>query len=232
MSSDIPRPTSTIGGIATGMADRFRPLLLSLKTPANPRVATSVTLCGVLLAAIVAASGSADAVASKPSGARSANAPAMLPAVGSGPAFCKQQTWPHIDPRCLNRPDPAAAVSVPASTKSVLPAEIKTGSGVEVAMPGPALPKSSSELPTAGALPPAPAGISSGLASPQAAPILDLPPPPGSVRLSDTAATANDQTNPVSQTRSFDSGAIPLSAQPHRSRHNYGARFDRHTGPF
>jgi hypothetical protein len=232
---DVPQSAGTrIGGMAADVAARLRPLGLSGHTAADPRVATSVTLCGAFLSVVLAASQPA-ATPSKAAAARSANAPVMLTAVGSGPAFCKQQTWPEIDPRCVKRAEPAEPVSVPAVTTNVVPSATETGIvAAGTAAPQP-LPKNSSESPPAAGF--LPAGIGSPASnrpiSPQAAPLPDLPPPPGSVRLSDAATRANDKASELPPSASsFETGLVPTSQRPHRFRPSYGGRFDRHTGPF
>jgi hypothetical protein len=208
---DIPQSTGTrIGGMAADVVARLRPLALSGHTAADPRVATSVTLCGAFLCVVLAASPPA-APPSKAAAARSANAPVTLTAIGSGPAFCKQQTWPEIDPRCVKRTEPAEPISVPAVTTNVGPSATETGLvAAGTAAPQPLLKSSSEPAPAAGFLP---AGIGSAGSnrpvSPQAAPLPDLPPPPGSVRLSDAATRANDKASELPPSASLRPDSFP-----------------------
>jgi hypothetical protein len=76
------------------------------------RASASVVLCGVTLIAGLAMLGS---VNNSP-GASKKSGPRLLTAVGTAPAFCKDndQTWPNIDPRCVKRVEPEAAAASPA----------------------------------------------------------------------------------------------------------------------
>ena len=229
-----------------GLVGRLRPYLRLPQTPVHPRVAASVTLGGAILATLclLAAPGPSGRVSSKPSAGRISSPAPMLTAVGSGPAFCKEQTWPNIDARCIKRAEPTQASEVSQKTTSVVPPETKTTAAAEVSQANQALLKNSSEpAPTVATM--VTSGIGSATASsiissdtaasqPTQAPATVLPVPPGSVRLSDVVVqqTANDKLSQVPQTPAFESGETP-SPRSHRSRHGFGVRlFNRHTGPF
>jgi hypothetical protein len=254
MPSDLSRLScARIAGIAAGIAGRLRPLMLSRqtppdllplrRTPAHPRVATSVALGGVLLAAILAPSGLTESLASKSGAGRIIDTPPMLTAVGSAPAFCKQQTWPNIDARCLKRTEPIQASDVSENRTSVIAPGIKTTADTEASAANQALPKSSSEPTTTVVAMPsgigsaATSGISNDTAAPAQStqiPVSGLPPPPGSARSFDGPgqAAASDTLGQLSQFPSVDSEDV-RPQRSRRSRHDYGDRFfDRHRRPF
>ena len=242
MASDRFRISGThIASLVT----RLRPYLRLPQTTAPPRVAASVTLGGVILAALLmATSGPSDRVSSKPGAGRISSRAPMFTAVGSGPALCKEQTWPNIDARCIKRAEPTQASEVSEKTTSVVPPATKTAAAPEVSLPNQALLKNSGgPVPTVANT--IPSGIGSVTASsiissdtaasqPTQAPTTGLPVPPGSVRLSDVVVqqTANDKLSQVPQTPAFESGETP-SPRSHRSQHGFDVRlFNRHTGPF
>ena len=70
----------------------------------NPRVAASITLCAAALAATAALSVRENVDRRDARRDVDTTLPAKT-AVGTAPAFCKDQTWPHIDARCLKRVD-------------------------------------------------------------------------------------------------------------------------------
>ena len=97
-----------IGGRKTGAAVSRVHSVSGPATPATVPVATSVILAGTLLAvAFMYALSNADAA--RPIRASKST---LLDAVGNAPSFCREQTWPNIDARCLKRTE----TSVPAVT--------------------------------------------------------------------------------------------------------------------
>jgi hypothetical protein len=90
-----------------------------------------VVLCGTLLSAVLTIAGSAEWASAKRSNARTnartiVSGAALLPAVGNAPSFCQDQTWPHIDPRCVKRTEPAGASGVLTNQASVTALETKS----------------------------------------------------------------------------------------------------------
>ncbi len=92
------------------------------------RVATTVTLLAVALCAILAkghliAAGTSSHNAAVAQAQNAGTAPVTIVA----PEFCKDQTWPYIDSRCLRRvdnpaPDAPQATVPPATTAAAAPA--------------------------------------------------------------------------------------------------------------
>lgn len=111
----------------------------------DPRIAATVTLCGMAACLLLAAVGSIE----QPGANRermSRTMPAMT-AVGPAPAFCKDQTWPNVDARCLNRVEPPVAAE-PAVTN--VPPQAPTASVPEVQTAQPtAVAEQSQQPPTA-----------------------------------------------------------------------------------
>lgn len=94
----------------------------------HPRVATSVVLCGVLVCAVLAFNGSAERAFAKRSNAKAiVSNVTLLPAVGNAPSFCQDQTWPHIDPRCVKRIETSGASDVSTKPASVAAYETQAG---------------------------------------------------------------------------------------------------------
>jgi hypothetical protein len=118
-------------------AEAYEPSPANEPSPAKQRrVATTATLMALALCAVIAKghllaaqTPSRVAVASLDSG----TAPVTIVA----PEFCKDQTWPYIDSRCLRRvdnpaPDAPQASAAPATTAAAMPAP-SGGSGNTVA---------------------------------------------------------------------------------------------------
>lgn len=81
------------------------------------RASASVVLCGVVLASGLAMLGASIDGSSRSASKKVSEQRPLLAAVGSAPTFCKDQTWPDIDPRCVKRVDPnAVAVSTQPET--------------------------------------------------------------------------------------------------------------------
>src|ERR1700682_567410 len=92
------------------------------------RVAATATLMAVALCAILAKGHLIDAATSSHNAAVAQNA-GTAPVTIVAPEFCKAQTWPYIDSRCLRRVDnplPPAdarqAIAPPATTVAATPA--------------------------------------------------------------------------------------------------------------
>ena len=133
-------PSEVPDKILSKLSCRLHPLLGWRLASANPHVATSVTLSGVILAVLLAAALSGDRTSSKVSAGRVTKP--LLAAVGSAQAFCKEQTWPNVDARCVNRIAPIP-VSAPADNKSpVMHHDTKITSGVDVSPPAHSAPQS------------------------------------------------------------------------------------------
>jgi hypothetical protein len=90
------------------------------------RVATTVTLLAVALCAILAKGHLTEAGTSSHNAALAQNA-GTTPVTIVAPEFCKDQTWPYIDSRCLRRvdnpaPDAPRASVAPATIAAATPA--------------------------------------------------------------------------------------------------------------
>jgi hypothetical protein len=90
------------------------------------RVATTVTLLAVALCAILAKGHLTEAGTSSHNAALAQNA-GTTPVTIVAPEFCKDQTWPYIDSRCLRRvdnpaPDAPQASVAPATIAAATPA--------------------------------------------------------------------------------------------------------------
>jgi hypothetical protein len=118
-------------------AEAYEPSPANEPSPAKQRrVATTATLMALALCAVIAKghllaaqTPSRVAVASLDSG--------IAPVTIVAPEFCKDQTWPYIDSRCLRRvdnpaPDAPQASAAPATTAAAMPAP-SGGSGNTVA---------------------------------------------------------------------------------------------------
>src|ERR1700722_10030000 len=77
----------------------------------NQRVATTAIVC--VLAAL--AVGTRNIETAAPPAAAHQDAPAVRIV---DPAFCRDQTWPYIDQRCLKRVPPQQAASTPSDNTS------------------------------------------------------------------------------------------------------------------
>ena len=120
------------------------------------RVAATATLLAVALCAILAKGHLTEAATSSHNAAVAQNA-GTAPVTIVAPEFCKDQTWPYIDSRCLRRvdnpaPDAPQASVAPATTAAATPAP-SGGSGNTVA----ATPTPAETTVAANALPVAPA---------------------------------------------------------------------------
>jgi len=90
------------------------------------RVATTATLLAVALCAILAKGHLTEAGTSSHNAAVAQNA-GTAPVTIVAPEFCKDQTWPYIDSRCLRRvdnpaPDAPQTIVPPATTAAAAPA--------------------------------------------------------------------------------------------------------------
>src|ERR1700724_2784447 len=100
------------------------------------RMSTSVTLLAVAVCAILAKGHLLEAGSPSHTAALAQNA-GTAPVTIVAPEFCKDQTWPYIDSRCLRRVDNPAldapqATVPPATTAAATPAP-SAGSGNTVA---------------------------------------------------------------------------------------------------
>jgi hypothetical protein len=89
------------------------------------RVATTATLLAVALCAILAKGHLTEAGTSSHNVAvAQAQNAGTTPVTIVAPEFCKDQTWPYIDSRCLRRvaPDTPQATAPPATTTAAAPA--------------------------------------------------------------------------------------------------------------
>jgi hypothetical protein len=106
-----------------------RPAEAHEPSPAKQRrVATTVTLLAVALCAILAKGHLTEAGTSSHNATVAQNA-GTAPVTIVAPEFCKDQTWPYIDPRCLRRvdnpaPDAPQATVPSATTAAATPAPI------------------------------------------------------------------------------------------------------------
>jgi hypothetical protein len=121
------------------------------------RVATTATLLAVALCAILAKGHLIEAGTSSHDAAVAQNA-GTIPVTIVAPEFCKDQTWPYIDSRCLRRvdnpaPDAPQATVAPATTIAATPA-LSGGSGNTIAAtPTPAETTVATNAPPAAAAP-------------------------------------------------------------------------------
>ena len=105
------------------------------------RVVTTVTLLAVALCAILAKGHLTEAGTSSHNATVAQNA-GTAPVTIVAPEFCKDQTWPYIDPRCLRRvdnpaPDAPQATVPPATTAAAAPAPSGGSGNTVVAAPTP-----------------------------------------------------------------------------------------------
>jgi hypothetical protein len=120
-----------------------RPAEAHEPSPAKQRrVATTVTLSAVALCAILAKGHLTEAGTSSHNAAVAQNA-GTAPVTIVAPEFCKDQTWPYIDPRCLRRvdnpaPDAPQATIAPAATAAAMPAPSGGSGNIAAATPTPA----------------------------------------------------------------------------------------------
>jgi hypothetical protein len=181
------------------------------------RVATTATLLAVALCAFTA-KGHLLAAQTPSRVAAAAQNNGTAPVKIVAPEFCKDQTWPYIDSRCLRRvdnpaPDAPHATVAPATTAAATPAP-SGGSGTTVAAtPTPAETPAASNAPP-GAAAPDPTDTRAQIIQsvfPAAAP----------------SATPDTSANPATDTYQRTSD-VP---QHHRSRHRnnqlgfFGLRF-------
>jgi hypothetical protein len=106
------------------------------------RVATTATLLAVALCAILAKGHLIEAGTSSHNAAVAQNA-GTAPVTIVAPEFCKAQTWPYIDSRCLRRvdnpaPDAPPATVAPAMTTAATPAPGGESGNPVAATPTPA----------------------------------------------------------------------------------------------
>jgi hypothetical protein len=187
------------------------------------RVATTATLLAVALCAFTAQGHLLAArTPSHNAAAATAQNAGTAPVTIVAPEFCKDQTWPYIDSRCLRRvdnpaPDASQAAVPPATAAAATPAP-SGGSGTTVAAtPTPA--ETSAEAPAASNAPP-------GAAAPDPtdtrAQIIQSVFPAAA-----PSATPDTSANPATDTYQRTSDA----SQHHRSRHRnnqlgfFGLRF-------
>jgi hypothetical protein len=100
------------------------------------RLSTTVTLLGAV-ACVVLAKTLAIGAPAMPSAAAAPHQ-GVTPVTIVAPEFCKNQTWPYIDARCLRRVDPAPP---PAEARNASAAPVNSGavnSGPVTAPPAPA----------------------------------------------------------------------------------------------
>jgi hypothetical protein len=123
------------------------------------RVATTATLVAVAICAILARGHLLEAGTSSHNAAvATAQNAGTAPVTIVAPEFCKDQTWPYIDSRCLRRvdnpaPDAPQAGVAPATATAATPAP-SGGSGTTVAAtPTPAETPVASNAPPAAAAP-------------------------------------------------------------------------------
>ena len=103
------------------------------------RMSTSVTLLAVAVCAILAKGHLFEAGPPSHTAALAQNA-GTAPVTIVAPEFCKDQTWPYIDSRCLRRvdnpaPDAPQATVAPATTAAATPAPSGASSNTVAAMP-------------------------------------------------------------------------------------------------
>jgi hypothetical protein len=106
------------------------------------RVATTVTLLAAAACAILAKGHQLEAGTSSHNAAVTQNA-GTVPVTIVAPEFCKDQTWPYIDSRCLRRvdnpaPDAPQASVAPATTAAAMPAPSGGSGNTVAATPTPA----------------------------------------------------------------------------------------------
>ena len=103
------------------------------------RVATTATLLAVAVCAILAKGHLLEAATSSHNAAVAQNA-GTAPVTIVAPEFCKDQTWPYIDSRCLRRvdnpaPDAPQASVAPATTAAAAPAPTGASRNIVAATP-------------------------------------------------------------------------------------------------
>jgi hypothetical protein len=88
------------------------------------RVATTATLLALAICAVTA---KGHLLTQAPAATTAAPSTVTAPAAIIAPEFCKDQTWPYIDSRCLHRvdnPAPDSPAVVPATTAAATPAPV------------------------------------------------------------------------------------------------------------
>jgi hypothetical protein len=105
------------------------------------RMSTSATLLAVAVCAILAKGHLLEASTSSHNATVTQNA-GTAPVTVVAPEFCKDQTWPYIDSRCLRRVDNPAppadarqAIAPPATTAAATPAPVGMSAKAVVATP-------------------------------------------------------------------------------------------------
>jgi hypothetical protein len=162
----------------------------------QPRVSTTATLVAVALCAVVA-QGHLLAARTPTRVAAAAQDTGTPPVTIIAPEFCKDQTWPYIDSRCLRRVDPP------------LPADEHK----------PIAPVTTAAAPTAAA-PPAADGVSASTSTVAAAPTnaqtaaATIPPPAAATNAPPPAAAAPSPPDPRAQVIQSVFPAAPPSAVP------------------
>jgi hypothetical protein len=126
------------------------------------RMSTSVTLLAVAVCAILAKGHLLEAGSPSHTAALAQNA-GTAPVTIVAPEFCKDQTWPYIDSRCLRRvdnPPPPAdarqAIAPPATTAAATPAPVGVSANAVAAQPANSEAAASTSTPPAAPAPSAP----------------------------------------------------------------------------
>jgi hypothetical protein len=119
------------------------------------RVATTATLLALALCAVTA---KGHLLTRAPAATTVAPSAVTAPAAIIAPEFCKDQTWPYIDSRCLHRvdnpaPDSPPVAVVSATTAAATPAPIDSGANTVNTTPRIAEPSTATNAPPAGTAP-------------------------------------------------------------------------------
>ena len=126
------------------------------------RISTSATLLAVAVCAILAKGHLLEAGSPSHNAAVAQNA-GTAPVTIVAPEFCKDQTWPYIDSRCLRRVDNPAppadarqAIAPPATTAAATPAPDSASAKAVVAPPANSEAAASTSTPPAAPVPSSP----------------------------------------------------------------------------
>src|SRR5580692_11336920 len=191
------------------------------------RVATTATLLAVALCAFTAR-GHLLAAQTPSRVAAAAQNSGTAPVTIVAPEFCKDQTWPYIDSRCLRRvdnPPPPAdarqAVAPPATTAAATPAPASVSAKAVAAPPPPA--------------PPAHTEAAASTSTPPAAPAPSSPDPRAQVIQSvfpaaEPAATRDNDVQPGNANAATDAPAYQRTSDG--SQHRRSRHWNNHSGFF
>jgi|HubBroStandDraft_3_1064219.scaffolds.fasta_scaffold242622_1 hypothetical protein len=190
------------------------------------RISTTATLLAVAVCAILA-KGQLETRTSSHNAAVAQNA-GTAPVTIVAPEFCKDQTWPYIDSRCLRRvdnPPPPAdarqAVAPPATTAAATPAPASVSAKAVAAPPPPP--------------PPAHTEAAASTSTPPAAPAPSSPDPRAQVIQSvfpaaEPAATRDNDVQPGNANAATDAPAYQRTSDG--SQHRRSRHWNNHSGFF